>query len=594
MNRMKTLLGYTRELFHLSPIKFLVNLALMVVLGMLEGIGIMMIVPLLMVAGIIPGIEANRGLTLWVNHFFESLGMTLSLPVVLVLYMAITLGYSWLQRYQSMLTFNIQQSYHVSLSIRLFRAVAYADWQLLLSRTKSDISYVLITELMRVYSGISSLLQMIVTLLITVIQIVLAYIIAPSMTCWVLVGATVLFILLQKFVKESQRMSQSITDLSRTLFVDLTEYLNGIKDVKSHGIESAQITHFTNTRNRLYQNSMRLNSIQTRTGMLYNVGATVFISLFLFSAIEMFRLEPQQLIVISIICARLWPKLSSIHMGIQNIRMLLPAFHATKELEEQCLGACENLLEDGVATRIQLKHEVEFCNTSFYYEPCRTNYAVEKVNCRLPVGTTTAFVGVSGSGKSTMVDLLIGLLRPVTGDILIDGEPLVDHLRNWRNSIGYVPQDPFLLNASIRENLLWSCPNAIEEEIWDALRLASVDVFVSDLPDGLNTVVGDRGVRMSGGERQRIVLARALLRKPSILILDEATSSLDSENEGRIQQAMDNLQGKMTIVVIAHRISTIKNADQIFVLEQGRIVEEGNYPTLMKNKEGRFYTLASA
>lgn len=581
-----------RELFDLSPIKFTINLVLMVVLGLLEGVGVLMIVPLLMVAGVIPGMQASSGLTLWANQAFQIVGITLNLPVVLVIYIGITLGYSWLQRYQSMLTFNIQQSYHVFLSVRLFRAIAYADWQLLISKTKSDISHVLITELMRVYSGISTLLQMIANLTITLIQIVLAFLIAPGLTCWVLIGASVLFVFLQTFVKESRRMSQTISDLSRDLFIDLTEHLNGIKDVKSYGIESAQIHNFINIRNMLNQNSLRLNSIQTRTDMFYKVGATVFISLFLFCAIEIFKLNPQQFIVITVISARLWPKFSSIHMEMQSIINVLPAFQAAKELEHQCLCARENLSEDETYSRVELKHGVEFHNASFYYENSRANYAVKEANFVLPAGTTTAFVGVSGSGKSTMVDLLIGLLRPVKGSILIDGEPLLNNLRNWRKSIGYVPQDPFLLNASIKENLLWACPNATEEEMWDALQLASVDSFVCSLSDKLMTVVGDRGVRLSGGERQRIVLARALLRKPSILILDEATSSLDSENEGRIQLAMENLQGKMTIVVIAHRISTIKNADQILVLEHGRIVERGNYRSLMKNTDGRFYALA--
>lgn len=148
------------------------------------------------------------------------------------------------------------------------------------------------------------------------------------------------------------------------------------------------------------------------------------------------------------------------------------------------------------------------------------------------------------------------------------------------------------MNATIRENLLWACPDATEEGMWEALRLASIESFVKSLPDGLDTVVGDRGVRLSGGERQRVALARALLRKPSVLILDEATSSLDTENEKRIQQAIESLQGKLTMVVIAHRISTIRNAESILVLEQGRIVERGNYQSLMRKKDSRFYALA--
>jgi len=426
------------------------------------------------------------------------------------------------------------------------------------------------------------------------IQIILALVIAPGLTCWVLAGAALLFVFLQPFIKESRKMGQAISDLSRNLFFNLTEHLNGIKDVKSHGIESAQIQNFIKTCNLLKQNSLRLNRMQTRTDMLYQVGATVFISLFLFSAIEIFKLNPQQFIVISVISARLWPKLSSIQMGLQNINMTLPAFQSANELEQQCLMAREELLEDGSFVRMKLNHGIEVRDVSFYYDSTIENCAVEEVDFVISAGTTTAFVGVSGSGKSTLVDLLMGLLTPVKGDILIDGAPLSENLLNWRNSIGYVSQDPFLLHASIRDNLLWVCPTATEEGMWEALQLASVGSFVRGLPDGLDTVVGDRGVRLSGGERQRIVLARALLRKPSVLILDEATSSLDTENERRIQRAIENLRGKLTIVLIAHRISTIRNADRILVLEQGRIVEQGNYQSLMGKQDSRFYALAGS
>ncbi len=185
-------------------------------------------------------------------------------------------------------------------------------------------------------------------------------------------------------------------------------------------------------------------------------------------------------------------------------------------------------------------------------------------------GSTAALVGASGSGKSTVADLLTGMLIPQKGQVLIDGVPLNSiNVHLWRRSIGYVPQDAFLFNASIRDNMLWAYPEAKTEDIWKALHLAAVGDFVAKLPEGLDTVVGDRGVRLSGGERQRIVLARALIKKPSFLILDEATSALDRENEKRIQKAIENLRGQLSILIIAHRFSTIRQADQMIVLDQG-------------------------
>ena len=151
-----------------------------------------------------------------------------------------------------------------------------------------------------------------------------------------------------------------------------------------------------------------------------------------------------------------------------------------------------------------------------------------------------------------------------------------------------MPQEPFLFNATFRENLLMIEPDATEEQIWEALEFSSAAEFVKKLPQGLDTLIGDRGIRLSGGERQRIVLARAILRKPSILVLDEATSALDTENERKIQQAIEQLKGKMTVIVIAHRLSTIRNADQVIVLDKGKIIQRGEFNQLAKEETGMF------
>jgi ATP-binding cassette, subfamily C, bacterial len=176
----------------------------------------------------------------------------------------------------------------------------------------------------------------------------------------------------------------------------------------------------------------------------------------------------------------------------------------------------------------------------------------------------------------------------------VDGAPLDGgRARAWRNQIGYVAQDTFLFNDTVQANLLWARPEATDEDINHALKLAAAEEFVSRLPDRVETVLGDRGVRLSGGERQRLALARALLRRPSLLILDEATSALDSENEKRIQNAIEELHGHMTILVITHRLSTIRRADVVYVLEQGRLVESGSWDALVQ-KDRRFGALCRA
>jgi len=213
----------------------------------------------------------------------------------------------------------------------------------------------------------------------------------------------------------------------------------------------------------------------------------------------------------------------------------------------------------------------------------------------IPKGSFTAFVGESGSGKTTTADILLKLLAPDSGEIYIDSIPLRNYeVSSLLDRIGYVQQESFLFNASIRDNLVWSSPNASNSELWDALRLSNIDQFVSMLPNKLDTFVGDRGVALSGGQRQRIALARALLKKPDILILDEATSALDSDSERLIMESVDAIAPYTTIVVIAHRLSTIARADLVCVFSGGRIVESGSYAYLSGKLDSRLHAFIAA
>ena len=179
---------------------------------------------------------------------------------------------------------------------------------------------------------------------------------------------------------------------------------------------------------------------------------------------------------------------------------------------------------------------------------------------------------------------MLGLYSYDKGEILVDGKEIYTYnLNSFRNCIGYVPQDPQLFSLSIRENLLWAAPESNEANIWEACRIANAEKFIKELPNGLDTQLGDRGTRLSGGQKQRLALARALIRKPELLILDEATSSLDSESESLIRKSIDSISGTMTIVLIAHRLSTIRNSDYIYVVEDGNIIESGTYHQLSNN-----------
>jgi len=213
------------------------------------------------------------------------------------------------------------------------------------------------------------------------------------------------------------------------------------------------------------------------------------------------------------------------------------------------------------------------------------------VSFHAPAGSTTALVGSSGAGKSTLISLVLTFSRPKTGRILVDGRDL-DHMRlaDYRRQLGVVLQDNFLFDGTIAENIAFARPHATRDEIEEAARIAHCDEFVRRFEHGYDTVVGERGVKLSGGERQRVSIARAILADPRILILDEATSSLDSESEAAIQDGLRALRRGRTTFVIAHRLSTIRSADQILVMEGGEIVERGTHPELLA-RHGRYRQL---
>lgn len=284
---------------------------------------------------------------------------------------------------------------------------------------------------------------------------------------------------------------------------------------------------------------------------------------------------------------------STVCNSIISITIIIPNLisgaEAVRSLSE-IMQADELEHDNGVLPVPAIKGEFEFVNVSYNY-PRTDKKTIKNFSLKVNAGETVAFVGPSGSGKSTIINLIIGLLSPTSGKIFVDGKPLDEMpMQKYRKFISVVPQNSILFSGTIRENITYGLSHYSEASLKKAVNDSMVSEFLPIFPKGLDTIVGEHGDKLSGGQKQRISIARALIRNPKILILDEATSALDNVSEYHIQQAIDNAQANRTTFIVAHRLSTIRNADKIVVLENGKIVEVGSYDELI-NKNGKFTEL---
>jgi ATP-binding cassette subfamily C protein len=300
---------------------------------------------------------------------------------------------------------------------------------------------------------------------------------------------------------------------------------------------------------------------------LTQLTASITLCIFLYYGLTLGAIATAELIILVLIFSRLVPLLISSQQQIQHCLHAWPALNCAFQLLDECKVNAEPISTETTFVW-PVNKSIEVDQVTVRYQG-RKKPAINNLTFSLPANTTTALIGTSGSGKSTLADVIMGILLPDAGSICVDGETLNQRNRlHWRRSIAYVPQEVFLFNDTVLNNLLLASPNSDESDCIKALNMASAN-FIFTLPDGLNTVIGDGGIILSGGEKQRIALARALICHPSLLILDEATSSLDSENESRINDAITAMHGKVTTLIIGHRVSVTEHADYVIRLENG-------------------------
>lgn len=452
----------------------------------------------------------------------------------------------------------------------------------------------LVSRIMTDVEGVRNLVgtgfaQMIGGLLTAVISLFLLISISPMMTLYVLVPVIVFGLVSLKAFGKIRPIFRERGKINAQVTGRLTETLGGIRVIKGFNAENQEIKTFEKGVEELFQNvkaSLTATSLVTSAGALLLGLASAGIM-----GIGGYMIMEGQMTFGDFLAFTLYlgfmiaPIVQMSNIGSQ----LTEAFAGLDRTEEIMNTPLE--ADDRTRTVVleKVKGEMEFRNVSFAYESGKE--VVKGVSFKAPEGSVTALVGTSGSGKTTIAGLAATFLNPDSGQILLDGQDLQTvTLESFRSHLGVVLQDDFLFEGTIRENILFPRPDASETQLLQAVRAGHVQEFTDRFENGLDTLIGERGVKLSGGQRQRIAIARAILADPKILILDEATSNLDTESESFIQASLKELMKGRTTFVIAHRLSTIRQADQILVVEQGEIVESGVHEELIAQK-GRYYQL---
>ncbi|MFA6279119.1 MAG: ABC transporter ATP-binding protein [Candidatus Paceibacterota bacterium] len=582
-------LNTIRILFHTFK-KYRWHIAALVAFGiisaLLEGIGINAAIPLISFF-----MGASNGATDFITQTIQSLFGFIHIPFSFRYLLGFILGL-FILRAISVVVFGyirgwISADFLGKESEDVLRRTLLSAWPFSLKQKLGTMHNTLVRDVQCTSSLLGAVAQIIQSFSGFLMYLLVAVNISPIMTFSALGGGMILMFVLQPFLRRARRIGEQVTGVEKQFAQFLSEHIIGMKSVKAAGVERSAIAD-GNSHIRL------LRHLSIKQSLVHSVSTSFFqpFGIVLVSVLFLLTYHTASFNVISFAASlyliqKIFTYLESGQNSLQTVSELIPyakniaTFKSNLELHKES--------SEGTSPFI-FKHELAFKGVSFSYEEDRQ--ILDNVSFSIHAGETAGLIGPSGAGKTSVADLLLRLFKPSEGSLLLDDVPSESiSLEEWRTHIGYVSQDVFLLNSTIEDNIRFYNHELTAEDIENAAKQANIYNFIIGLPEGFKTITGDRGVMLSGGQRQRIALARALAGKPALLILDEATSALDHESEKLIHESIHALRGKTSVFIIAHRPSTVAEADSILVLDRGRIVERGTPQELLQNSKSYFYKM---
>jgi len=571
-----TLPRFVRYIAASTGRRFAIALALLVLGGLTEGVSILLVIPLLALAGGDAGAGATLPLPDWVPG-----GLTLGLGTALEGLVGLIALQGLFTRTKNIYLADLLFDLLNRLRLDLFAAIGALRWDALARRRPSDLHHLLTHDVERVYAAAMAVMMLLQTGILLAIYLVVAWIISPPLMLAAGGLGLMILALLAPLRGRATRFGRERTTNKRDQYRTVSEYLFGLKTAKIHGAEGAYRARLAANLAKVHAEAvgyMRLTSLGT---IISQVVSALAVAVIVYAGTRLLGMGLPQLVAFLVLLMRIAPRFTTLQTNLQQLLAELTVFAEIERFRSECAAAAEPPPPPAGIAPPRLERAIRCSGVRYAYAGGDAGPAIESLDCVIPAGRITALVGPSGSGKSTTADLVCGLITPQAGTIHVDDLALTpENARHWRRAIAYVPQDHFLLAGSVAENLRLACPDAKDAMLWDALESAGAAHFVAALSDGLDTQLGENGSRLSGGQRQRIALARALVMQPQLLVLDEATSALDWESQAAFARSIERLRGKVTILVIAHRLSMVAAADHVIALNGGRVVEVGGFADL--------------
>jgi subfamily B ATP-binding cassette protein MsbA len=558
--------------------------------GLSEGLGISMLFPVLNFES---KTETTNAYSQTVYSFLESVGIGVSLFSLLGLLFAVFFLKGIFYFSQASLTSYICTDLAKNLRIGFSKKYAAMNYSYYTNANIGYLNNVVTVEIDKAVSGLQAYIRIIVAIVFIFVYVTSAFIINWKITFLVLGISLAMFFVLRKLSAILRRMSVLVTETNAHIQSLLIQLIYNFKYLKA----TDNFTHLVKTlekkinKNRHY--NFKSNVLQAIPSSIVEPVTILFLSGIMFYHVSYLRQSISEVMILAVFFYRtftrvfdiqgVWQKFNSYYGSIEVVNKTTKDLH----IHQETLGSR------------RLNHfekEIFLKGANFDYEGTQVLF---DINLIVPKNRYIGIVGESGAGKTTLLDIITGLIIPKSGKVFIDGISYKElNLLSLRKIVGYVTQEPVIFNDTIANNIsLWECNMQdlhCRKRIENAAVLANCDRFINEAEMGYDTVLGDKGVKLSGGQRQRIAIARELFKEPEIMIFDEATSALDTESEMLIQKSISSLKGERTIVIIAHRLSTVKNCDYIYVLKEGRIVEEGSFDELYRDTNSRFYSMCLA